>query len=172
MKQKILILVCFLFLYNCIGIAKPPEVLKTFKSISKEKKLRFEFTGFGFYNSEIALIRKKILEKGYSEDDQSNVLLEIILEEQEHKYFHRGLHALNFILSLFTLGIFPYHVRTEHKITYRIFEKMKSPEETSHKLVLDQWRGILLIPFTPFFWPSSAFEKSLINSIDTLEKTK
>ncbi|MBM9500012.1 hypothetical protein JWG44_07080 [Leptospira sp. 201903071] len=172
MKQKILILLGIVFLSSCIGIVNPPEIIRDSISIPKGKPLRLEFTGFTYYAAEMNHIKKNLQEKGYQENEKSEVLLEIILQEKEAEYEYRGLHFLNLITSLLTLGIFPYHIRSEHILMYRVSESGKPSKESVHELLLDQWRGWILIPFSPFYWPSSSFEKSLIHSLEEFEKQK
>ncbi|PJZ53644.1 hypothetical protein [Leptospira adleri] len=172
MKQKTITILIVAFLSSCIGIVNPPEIIRDSISIPKGKPLRLEFTGFAFYVSEMNHIKKNLQEKGYREDPQSDVLLEIILQEKEAEYEYRGLHFLNLLTSFLTLGVVPFHIRSEHILTYRISESGKPPKESVHELLLDQWRGWILIPFSPFYWPSTSFEKSLINSLEEFEKQK
>ncbi|TGN00557.1 hypothetical protein [Leptospira yasudae] len=170
MNQKIIIFFCIFSFNFCAGFTNPTEIVQNGNATPKDKKVRFEFTGFSLYNSEMLHIKKNLLEKGFQEDETADLLLEIILEEQKPFYSYRTIHVLNFFASLFTLGIVPYYNRTEHRIIYRISEKSKQPKESVHHLTLDQWRGILVLPLSPFFWPSSSFEKNLLNSIEEFEK--
>ncbi|PJZ56850.1 hypothetical protein [Leptospira barantonii] len=170
MNHKIIIFFCILCFNFCAGFTNPPEVIQNAHSFSKGKKFRLEFTGFTLYNAEMLHIKKNLLEKGISEDEQSEELLEVILEEQEPFYSYNKLHVLNFFASLLTFGVIPYYNKTEHTIVYRLSEKGKRPKETVHHLVLDQWRGFLILPLSPFYWPSSSFEKTLLDSIQEFEK--
>ncbi|TGK15402.1 hypothetical protein [Leptospira stimsonii] len=172
MKRKIILFTAVLFISSCIGIVRPPSIIRDSISIPRGKPLRLEFTGFTFYTSEMNHIKKNLQEKGYREDERSDILLEIILQEKEAEYEYRGFHFLNLIASFLTLGIVPFHIKSEHILTYRIFESGNTPKESVHELLLDQWSGWVLIPFSPFYWPSTSFEKSLINSLEEFEKQK
>lgn len=160
-----LILLGFLFnLVNCAGIYNEPVFINKQKTNSISKNIRLEFTGFYFYEKELNLLKTEILNSGLREDSNSPVLLEVILEEKEVTYKYSFLHSINLIASLFTAGIIPYYTITKHKITYRFSEGKKELNNTRLELELDQLRGLSLLPITPFFWPSSAFDKSILDS--------
>lgn len=164
-KMLFLILLGFLFnLVNCAGIYNEPVFINKPSNQSISKNIRLEFTGFYFYEKELNLLKTEILNSGLREDSSSPVLLEVILEEKEVTYKYSFLHFVNSIASLFTAGIIPYYTITKHQITYRFSEGKKELNNTKLELELDQLRGLSLLPITPFFWPSSAFDKSILDS--------
>lgn len=164
-KFLFLILLGFILnLINCAGIYNEPVFINKQRTNSISKNIRLEFTGFYFYEKELNLLKTEILNAGLKEDSNSPVLLEVILEEKEVTYKYSFLHSVNFIASLFTAGIIPYYTITKHQITYRFSESKKELYNSKLVLELDQLRGLSLLPFIPFFWPSSAFDKSIIES--------
>ena len=164
-KILLLPLIGFLFIpLNCAGIYNEPIFMNKQRNNSISKNIRLEFTGFYFYEKELNLLKRDILNSGLREDSNSPVLLEVILEEKEVTYKYSFLHSVNFIASLFTAGIIPYYTITKHQITYRFSEGKKELNNTKLELELDQLRGLSLLPITPFFWPSSAFDKSILDS--------
>jgi outer membrane receptor for Fe3+-dicitrate len=165
-------LATFIFFLNCAGIYNKPILIEK-KSIPViSKNIRFEFTGFYFYNKELQLLKKEILQTGFVETPNSPLLLEVLLEEKEVDYKHELLHAGNFVVSLFTVGIIPYYTITQHKITYRFSENAKLLGSSTQILELDQLRGLSMLPITYFFWPSTAFDKSILDSWKIHEEIK
>ncbi len=165
-------LATLLFFVHCAGIYNKPTVIEN-KSIPViSKNIRFEFTGFYFYDKELQLLKKEILHSGFVETPHSPLLLEVILEEKEVSYKYGLLHAVNFVASLFTVGIIPYYTITQHKITYRFSENAKISGSSTQILELDQLRGLSILPVTYFFWPSNAFDKSILDSWKVYEDLK
>ncbi|MDV6234324.1 hypothetical protein CH379_001600 [Leptospira ellisii] len=169
-KPNILWIVCVFFVFGCAAFVNDPEIREKSGTLPPRGKFRIEFTGFKYYKNEMQFLRVELWKKGYEEDPRSDSVLEIVLEESEPEYTYPRLHRLNFFLTLFTLGILPYHINSDHRVVYRFLNKTGIEYETTHGLSLDQWRGILTIPIMPSFWPSSSFEKSLSRSLDLLEK--
>ena len=164
-KKIFLSLIGFLFnLINCAGIYNEPVFINKQKTNSIQKNIRLEFTGFYFYEKELNLLKSEILNSGFTNNQSSPFLLEVILEEKEYSYKYKSLHFVNLIASLFTAGIIPYYTITKHEITYRVSEGKKEIGSSKLVLELDQLRGLSLLPITPFFWPSSAFDKSILDS--------
>ncbi|HMV41257.1 MAG TPA: hypothetical protein PK079_05230 [Leptospiraceae bacterium] len=163
-KKSFFYLVLMIHFIGCAGFYNQPQMYEKQNPNLTSKSIRLEFTGFYFYEKEKKLLKKEILESGFMEDSNSSLLLEVILEEREHTYSHRFLHFTNMVASLFTLGIIPFYTITEHSITYRYFEGKKEIAKTKQILRLDQFRGLSMLPLTFFFWPSSAFDRSILDS--------
>lgn len=165
-------LATFLFYLHCAGIYNKPTPIENKSIPAISKNIRFEFTGFYFYKKELQLLKKEILQSGFAETPNSPLLLEVILEEKEVSYKYEFLHAANFVASLFTVGIIPYYTITQHKITYRFSENAKISGSSTQILELDQLRGLSMLPVTYFFWPSNAFDKSILDSWKVYEDLK
>ncbi len=162
----------FLPILQCAGIYNKPFLVKKQSVEPIPKNIRLEFTGFYFYNKELQLLESQILQTGFVETPSSPLLLEVILEEKEVNYKYRFLHAANFVASLFTIGVIPYYTITQHKITYRFSENAKLLGSSTQILELDQLRGLSMLPVTYFFWPSTAFDKSILDSWKIHEEIK
>ncbi|TGK32708.1 hypothetical protein EHQ12_12265 [Leptospira gomenensis] len=172
LKSRLLWIICVSLLFGCAAFVNSPETREKSGSIPPKGKFRIEFTGFEYYKNEMQLLRIGLWKKGYEEDPRSDSVLEIVLEELQPEYAYPMIHRLNFFLTLFTLGIAPYHVRSDHRIVYRFFTENGILHESIYDLSLDQWRGWLTIPIMPVFWPSSSFEKSVLHSLDLLEENR
>ena len=153
-------------LLACVGY--PGKVSRSERSGGVEdKSIDIVFTGFSKYQSESKLIAESLQEMGYRFDAASPLLLEVILEEADPYYNHKILHFVNLISSLVSLTTIPYHVRTEHTLTFRFRNKGIVSGELVLRTVFHQWRGVLLIPVTYFFWPSSEFGAYLQETVKT-----
>lgn len=161
-----------LFFLKCAGFYNEPLILENKKPTLETQNLRIEFTGFKYYEKEKLILKEEVLKSGYKEDKNSELLLEILLEEKEVFYKYPSLHFVNFIGSLFTLGLIPYYTVTQHKITYRFSENARNTTGSTQILELDQLRGLSILPITYFFWPSKAFDKSILDSWKTQEAGK
>lgn len=168
----IIIFISFVFYFNCAGFYNKPQNIENTIQKNISKPVRIEFTGFGFYEKELKLLKREILNSGVQESASSPMLLEILLEEKEVTYKYEFLHTLNMIASLLSGSIIPYYTVTQHTITYRFSENNSSLGSYSELLELDQLRGISLLPITYFFWPSSAFDKSILDSWSKGEMSK
>ena len=126
--------------------------------------VKFHFTGFSFFEGERQAIEQKILDSGYKEDKNSHTLLEVILEEQTPDYPYPKLHFANLFLSLFSATIIPYHIVTNHRLVYRFREDGKIVNEIEHRLTLHQYRGILVLLISPFYWPSTVFRENILTT--------
>ena len=86
-KKIFLSLIGFLFnLINCAGIYNEPVFINKQKTNSIQKNIRLEFTGFYFYEKELNLLKSEILNSGFTNNQSSPFLLEVILEEKEYSY--------------------------------------------------------------------------------------
>ncbi|MBP7282518.1 MAG: hypothetical protein KBA66_13135 [Leptospiraceae bacterium] len=165
-------LTILLLFFQCAGFYKKPLVIESKPASLESQTIRLEFTGFKYYEKEKLILKEQILQSGYIEDPNSELLLEILLEEKEVFYKYPILHGLNFIGSLFTLGVIPYYTVTQHIITYRFSENPRNVSGSTQMLELDQLRGLSMLPITYSFWPSIAFDKSITDSWKTQEKFK
>ncbi|MCB1179760.1 MAG: hypothetical protein KDK36_19440 [Leptospiraceae bacterium] len=159
----------------CIGkFSKWKEVYKGCKIdyYNLENKLRIEFTGFKFYKKEKELLIGEIIKSKIKIDKNSPVVLEIILEEKDPEYTYLSLHVINIFATLFSLGLIPIYTITEHSITYRFVKGDEILGEEIRELKLNQFRGWLILPLSPFYWPSREFEKSILQSWKNLEEEK
>ena len=164
-KIKIALLpILILLFFQCAGFYNKPEKLENTVQKNFSTSVRIEFTGFGFYEKELNLLKAEILKSGFKENNNSPLLLEILLEEKEVTYNYKFLHVLNMVTSIFSASLIPYYTITQHKITYRFSENNKSLGSYSLILKLDQLRGLSVLPLTYFFWPSSAFDQSILDS--------
>ncbi|WP_411821563.1 hypothetical protein [Leptospira sp. 'Mane'] len=148
------------FAFGCAGFSHPAILNTPLAHPMIPSSVRIQFTGFGFYEKEKQMLRESILESGYKEEINADLLLEIKLEEVEHHYEKTNLHRLNFVFSLVSATIIPYQIYTDHKITYR-YAKEKVIKESEYGLRLSQYRGILVLLISPFYWPSSGFYQSI-----------
>lgn len=145
---------------GCAGFSNPVRQATPPDSSFPPTPVRLHFTGFGFYEKEKLKLRETILQSGYTEDPNADSLLEVKLEEIEHYYENINLHRLNFVLSLVSVSLIPYRIDTDHKITYR-YAKEKVIKESEYQLHLSQYRGILILFLSPFYWPSRAFYQNI-----------
>jgi hypothetical protein len=151
----------FFSLIGCAAFRDDTKVISTEGAI-KPASIRLVFTGFSFYENEKEALRKAILDSGFRESDDSTLLLEIILEEQKPDYPNRKLHFANLLASFFTATIFPYHIITDHRILYRLKEKGVFLGEYENRMRLHQYRGILVMFLSPFYWPSTKFRENTL----------
>ncbi len=163
--SKLLIYVLSMSLFiSCVGY--PGKVSRTERlSGFNQKSVDVVFTGFSKYHTESKLIAEALEDLGYRFDASASLLLEVILEEEDAKYKYNFLHFVNLVTSIVSLTTIPYHVQTEHKLTFRFRNKGIIQGEIELKTVFHQWRGVLFIPITFFFWPSSEFEQYLLSSV-------
>ncbi|TGN06909.1 hypothetical protein [Leptospira ilyithenensis] len=160
MYFRIAFLIANTLFLSCAGFSNP--VISTTRSDSffVPSLVRLHFTGFGFYEKERLKLRETILKSGYKEDPDADLLLEVKLEEVGHHYKDINLHRLNFVMTLITASLIPYQIYTNHKITYR-YAKEKVIKESEYLVRLSQYRGILILFLSPFYWPSEAFYQNI-----------
>ena len=170
-KTNLPLLIIF-FLFQCAGFYNRPLLLENLNTNLESKIVHMEFTGFEFYEKEKNILKEEIFKSGYKESPNSEILLETILEEKNVFYKYPTLHGANFICSFFTLGIIPYYTITEHQITYRFSENGRISTGSTQILKLEQLRGLLILPFSYYYWPSVAFDKSIIDSWETQDSLK
>lgn len=132
----------------------------------RNESVQFVFTGFYRYEKERESILQKLAQQGFTEANTSDKVVEIILQKKETEYPSDLLHSLNWFLTFFTAGMFPYQIQSENTITFRYTEKNRLLREITYNLRMDQYRGILIIPFTPFFWPNDVFRKQIQETIN------
>ncbi|EPG75233.1 hypothetical protein LEP1GSC058_1962 [Leptospira fainei serovar Hurstbridge str. BUT 6] len=149
---------------SCVGFRSNPEVEKNPIEGTMVRSAKLEFTGFTHYDSEKELLLNEMIESGIRSDDLSENTIEIILEEKPPIYKSAGLHFNNLIFSVLTLSLIPYHTNANHRISYRIYSNQSLISESEYRLELSQYRGLLMIFLSPFFWPSVAFHGSIRES--------
>ncbi|EQA43502.1 hypothetical protein LEP1GSC050_1724 [Leptospira broomii serovar Hurstbridge str. 5399] len=162
--MKFILCAALLASYSCIGFQSDPTVAKSPAAGNMIRNARLEFTGFTHYDSEKELLLNEIVLSGIRSDDLSKNTIEIILEEKPPIYKSPGLHFNNLIFSVLSLSLIPYHTNTHHRISYRIYSEHSLISESEYRLELSQFRGLLVIFLSPFFWPSTAFDKSIKES--------
>ncbi len=160
MYFRIAFLIANILFLRCAGFSNPVILVNPSDSSFSPSHVRLQFTGFGFYEKEKLKLRELILKSGYKEDSDADLLLEVKLEEVRHLYKNTNLHRLNFVMTLITASLIPYQIYTDHKITYR-YAKEKVIKESEYQLRLSQYRGILLLFLSPFYWPSRAFYQNI-----------
>ena len=165
--MKIYILLISILSFHCIAFKGNTKEDIEIKKLNL-KKINLVFTGFHYYLEQQTHIESKLLSNGYVLDKESNFLMEIILEEISPIYSYPKIHFLNLIGSILTGTIIPYHNISNHKMTVRIRDLGELAYEHTQIISLHQYRGVLLIPLTPFYWPSSVFNDSLLMEFDKL----
>ncbi|MDZ4725443.1 MAG: hypothetical protein SH817_04760 [Leptospira sp.] len=165
--MKICILLISILSFHCIAFKGNTKEDIEIKKLNL-KKINLVFTGFHYYLEQQTLIESKLLSNGYVLDKESNLLIEIILEDISPIYSYPKLHFLNLIGSILTATMLPYHNISNHKLKVRIRDLGEIVYENNRIISLHQYRGILLIPLTPFYWPSFVFNDSLLMEFDKL----
>ena len=107
--------ILILLFFQCAGFYNKPEKLENTVQKNFSTSVRIEFTGFGFYEKELNLLKAEILRSGFKENKNSPLLLEILLEEKEVTYNYKFLHVLNMVTSIFSASLIPYYTITQHK---------------------------------------------------------
>lgn len=123
----------------------------------QNESVRLLFTGFYRYEKEQKKIEGILIQSGFTHSEISQKTIEIILQQKETEYPYPTFHKINWLFTLLSAGMFPYHIRSENTVTFRYSDSDKIVREVTYDLKMDQIRGILLFPFTPFFWPGAVF---------------
>ncbi|WCL49745.1 hypothetical protein [Leptospira sp. GIMC2001] len=160
LKLIFLISLCFSFM-SCIAYSNPELINLKISTPSIQRPFQIDWIGFAKYPKEKELLKQTFVEMGITESKQSIEILEIMLEEREVFYDYPALHFGNFVLSFISGTAIPFHTITEHSVSIRVRGLNGIKFESESVLVLNQWRGILLVPLTPFFWPSLEFKRIL-----------
>jgi len=170
-KFSLKIIFLFLLLSNCIASSIRKLEFQKGENLNMQNRFAIHWIGFHNYKAEKKIIEYKLQSMGIEENPQAPFVLEIILEEQNALYNHKLLHFLNFWATLFSGSLIPYYTRTDHIVRIHIRSNVQIQFQSDTKLGLDQWRGILLLPFMPFYWPSSEFNSNLTGAIEEGLKT-
>lgn len=167
-QDLVLVLLMFLvpFCFQCAAL--PSQILTKERNLTTYSQNTFKlvFTGFYRYEIEKDLIKKKLLEKGYREDPNSTFQLEVILQKKEPKYNSEFFHKLHFLLTFFSGGLIPTHIRTEHTVTFRYSKSEDILQEKVYIVGMDQFRGIPIVVFMITHWPNQVFKEQLIETIN------
>ncbi|TGN18944.1 hypothetical protein [Leptospira idonii] len=164
LKFNLFLFLSVLLLEQCAAFVKDPDLQFQKGKLPGTVPIRIVFTGFARYEKEKQSLKQSILKSGFSEDTKSDLLLEVVLEEINPEYESIGLHRLNILATVFSAGIFPYQINTNHLLSFRYSDSEKNIRESEFKTTLSQWRGFSMIFFSPFYWPSSSFGTLLLQT--------
>ncbi|TGL44785.1 hypothetical protein [Leptospira perdikensis] len=157
----LVLLVC-----NCAAFPDPvTSKERKFQPINREK-VRLLFTGFYRYEKEKNTIHNTLIKRGLLEDPSSQLELELILQKKEPVYQYLFLHRVNILLTFFTGGFVPSHIRTEQTLTFRYSKLGVIERESVYEIGMDQWRGIPVIIFMITQWPNRIYKEQLIDATE------
>ncbi|GBF42847.1 hypothetical protein LPTSP2_21390 [Leptospira ellinghausenii] len=169
--KKILILIPVLIFINCAAFSDPVTSKNRNKLKIEEKRVRLLFTGFYRYESEKEIILDYIKKQGLIEDQSASSSLEVILQKKDPKYQYPFLHKVQFLLTFFSGGIFPSHIRTEQSLTFRYSRSDEILFENEYSVGMDQWRGIPVVILMITNWPNRIYKEQLLE-VTKLEMTQ
>ncbi|EOQ89858.1 hypothetical protein LEP1GSC202_1730 [Leptospira yanagawae serovar Saopaulo str. Sao Paulo = ATCC 700523] len=154
------------FCFQCAAIPSAVQTKERNLTTYSQNSFKLVFTGFYRYEKEKDLIHNKLVEKGYKIDQNSTFQLEIILQKKEPKYNSEFFHKLHFLLTFFSGGIIPTHIRTEHTVTFRYSKSDDILQEKVYFVGMDQFRGIPIFVFMITHWPNQIFKDQLLETIN------
>ncbi|TGL64936.1 hypothetical protein [Leptospira jelokensis] len=169
LKNILLVNTRFLLITFCFQCAAIPSVVQTKErnlTTYSQNTFKLVFTGFYRYEKEKDLIQNRLMANGYKIDQNSNFQLEIILQKKEPKYNSEFFHKLHFLLTFFSGGIIPTHIRTEHTVTFRYSKSDDILQEKVYYVGMDQFRGIPIFVFMITHWPNQIFKDQLLETIN------
>ncbi|MCZ8344144.1 MAG: hypothetical protein O9301_14010 [Leptospira sp.] len=166
MYFRIVVFLLTLSSISCVAVSHRVLTSDRGSSLFKKESVHFIFTGFYRYEKEKQSIQQKLIEQGFTELNDSDKVVEIILQKKETEYPSDILHSVNWFLTFFSAGMFPYQIQSENTLTFRYVEKGQLLREITYNLRMDQYRGILIAPFTPFYWPNDVFRKQIHETIN------
>lgn len=168
--MKIIIaILTFILFSNCAGFRGKTKTINESEKLSIVP-LKIQYTGFRFFEKEKEVLHQKIISSGFQEEPLSKFLLEIILEEKPSFKKNQIFQFSNFLITFFSGSIIPYHITTTHRIKFRIREEGKNISEWEFETNLHQYRGILMIFLSPFYWPSKEFRGILLETWSKIKK--
>ncbi|TGK46557.1 hypothetical protein [Leptospira bouyouniensis] len=153
-----------LFSLHCAAFPDPITSKYRNLKLTNEKKFKILFTGFYRYEQEKDIILENIKKQGIVEDPSSPLVLEIILQKKDPKYQFPLLHKIQFLLTFFTGGIFPSHIRSEQSLTFRYSKSDSILFENEYSVGMDQWRGIPVILLMITHWPNRIYKEQLVET--------
>lgn len=168
-KSKVFTLlhiISILLLLNCAAIPNPVTSKERKLQSMNQEKVRVLFTGFYRYEKEKNTILEALIKKGLVEDANSQSELELILQKKEPVYQYLFLHRINILLTFFTGGLVPSHIRTEQTLTFRYSKLGVIEKESVYEIGMDQWRGIPVIILMITHWPNRIFKEQLLDATE------
>ncbi|MCW7461595.1 hypothetical protein [Leptospira limi] len=160
--NRILIIILVMFSINCAAFPDPVTSKNRNKLKMEEKRIRLIFTGFYRYESEKEIILDYFKKQGLIEDQSSSSSLEVILQKKDPTYRYPFVHKVQFLLTFFSGGIFPSHIRTEQSLTFRYSRSDEILFENEYSVGIDQWRGIPVVLLMITNWPNQIFKEQLL----------
>ncbi|MEM7180165.1 MAG: hypothetical protein AAF518_04590 [Spirochaetota bacterium] len=119
----------------------------------KPSTARIDFIGWEYYEKHKQALKRHIARSGLVTQDASPFLLEIRLVEKER--YHLDYRFWNIIAFIYTSGLIPLYDGINHRLEFRLYKGVREEAICTYRLSNDQFSGILLLPLTPFFYPSS-----------------
>ena len=165
-NRIILIVICIFSCYQCIAFQDRKLIDQEDGHKFGKNAVSIHWLGFHKYLEEQNLIEKQLQTQEIRIDKKSSIVMEIILEEKKVIYPSSSLHGLNFLATVFSGSLIPYYTKTNHNLIIRFRNESGVFYQSVQELTLHQWRGILLIPAMPFFWPSTIFQKNISQALE------
>jgi len=164
--QIILIVISLFSSYQCIAFQDRKLIDQEGGHKFGKNAVSIHWLGFHKYLEEQNIIEKQLQTQEIRIDKKSSIVMEIILEEKKVIYPSSSLHGLNFLATVFSGSLMPYYTKTNHNLIIRFRNESGVVYQSVQELTLHQWRGILLIPAMPFFWPSTIFQKNISQALE------
>lgn len=122
------------------------------------------FTAWGYHERYLEGMRDRLQLRGYRLRSEGPDLLEIVLEESGST--PGGLKFLNFIATIVSGTLIPYHNQVNYHLTYRHFRNGELRSTCRYELRNNEFVGALMIPLIPFRWPTSVLSEILTRTVD------
>lgn len=151
--NQILSIFLILWAQACSSFRNTPQMIRKQPVRETVDSVRLHMVGWNFYGQHGDSMRKSILASGLRQDKESKYLLEVRLIEKERLYL--DYHFFNVLAFIYTAGLIPIYDGINHRLEFRLYKEQKRLSICSLQLVNHQLTGIILLPLTPFFYPSS-----------------